>query len=106
MVGSINPYQLFLIYHELVGAEYSDHAVASRNKERGDLGEAVDVVRPAMKQHDHGSVRWPEVDVAHVQIARVDLLDRPEGRQGTARISSRRSARSPRAAPPCAARPA
>ena len=31
MVGSINPYQLFLIYHELVGAEYSDHAVASNN---------------------------------------------------------------------------
>lgn len=31
MVASINPYQLFLIYHELVGAEYSDHPVASRN---------------------------------------------------------------------------
>ncbi len=31
MVGSINPYQLFLIYHELVGAEYSDHTVASQN---------------------------------------------------------------------------
>ncbi len=31
MVGSVNPYQLFLIYHELVGAEYSDHPVASRN---------------------------------------------------------------------------
>lgn len=31
MVGSVNPYQLFLIYHELVAAEYSDHAVASQN---------------------------------------------------------------------------
>lgn len=31
MVGSINPYQLFLIYHELVGAEYSDHTVAANN---------------------------------------------------------------------------
>lgn len=31
MVGSVNPYQLFLIYHELVSAEYSDHATAAQN---------------------------------------------------------------------------
>ena len=31
IVASINPYQLFLIYHELVSAEYSDHRVASNN---------------------------------------------------------------------------
>src|SRR5207344_3012011 len=62
-----------------------DHPAAGRDQQRGDLLVAVDVVRPAVQQHDRGSIGGARVDVADVQEAGVDLRDRAERRVGCGR---------------------
>ena len=53
-----------------------DHAVARRRQQRRDLGEGVDVVRPAVQQHDRRTIGRADVDVADVEHAGLDLPDR------------------------------
>ena len=55
-----------------------DHPVARRRQQRRDLGEGVDVVRPAVQQNDRRTVGRADVDVADVEEAGRDLLDGAE----------------------------
>ena len=52
-----------------------DHPVARRRQPRRDLVEGVDVVRPAMQQHDRRTIAGTDVGVSDVQHAGLDLLD-------------------------------
>ena len=90
-----------------------DHAVALRGQQRGDLGVAVDVVGPAVQQDGDGPVGGPDVGVADVQNAGIDLLDGAERRsldgcsavaRSTASAATGRSPASPRRRPRAAPR--
>ena len=50
-----------------------DHAVAGRRQQRRDVDVAVDVVRPAVQEHDSGTVGRAGVDIADVEQAGLDL---------------------------------
>ena len=56
-----------------------DHPIAVRDTSIDvDIGEAVDVVRPAVKQQDGASVGRAGIDVADVEQPGLDLPDGPE----------------------------
>ena len=55
-----------------------DDPVARRRQKRNDVGEAVDVVRPAVQQDDRRSVCRSPVEVPDVQGAGIDLADGAE----------------------------
>ena len=52
-----------------------DHPAPLRDEQRCDLVVGVDVVGPAVQEQDGGAVLRAGVDVADVEVARVDLLD-------------------------------
>src|SRR5262249_45017731 len=57
-----------------------DDAIAFRGEERRDVGVALDVVGPAVKEHHSAARGWAGIDVADVQHTSVDLLDRSQRR--------------------------
>ena len=91
---------LLTVAHRIVREE-SGRAVASeighdhpvtRGSERGrGLGVAVDVVGPAVEEHDRLTVGRSDLDVSDVERTGVDLLHRPERR----RVHVSRPSRSP-----------
>ncbi len=71
-----------------VAAQVRDDHRDSRRaaRQRRDLGEGVDVVGPAVQQQDRRTILGPHLDIADVENAGVDLLQRAEGgRRGGAR---------------------
>jgi hypothetical protein len=62
-----------------------DHAMPGGGQARRDLGEGVDVIGPAVQQQHHRAVLGAHLDIADVQRAGVDLLDRTEGGLGRGR---------------------
>ena len=59
------------------------HPVSLRRQQRGDVGVAVDVVRPAVQQQNGRAIRGPGVDIADVQGPGVDLPHWAEGGRQT-----------------------
>lgn len=56
----------------------NDHPAVLRCEKRCDLGETVDVVRPAVQEQHRLPIRWTCLRVADVQHTGVDLFQGPE----------------------------
>ncbi len=57
-----------------------DHPVACLRKPRGNVDKAVNVIGPAVQQHDRRTIALASFSVADVQDAGIDLFQRTEGR--------------------------
>ncbi len=55
-----------------------DDPVAPRGQKRRDIDEAVNVVWPAVQQHDHITIARADVGISDVQDAGIDLLQQAE----------------------------
>ncbi|GAA3289791.1 hypothetical protein GCM10020295_02500 [Streptomyces cinereospinus] len=60
----------------------NDDAVAQVGEERGDVDEAVDVVRPAVQAEDDRAVGGTRLGVADVEDTRLDVLELAEAGVG------------------------
>ena len=52
-----------------------DDAITCGHKPRRDLSKRVDVIGPSMKEEDRGTLGRPDLRVADIQVAGVDLFD-------------------------------